>query len=47
MPIFLLALIDKGKRSDLSMSERNVLAGLLSKIGDAYRKSAAARTKER
>ena len=42
IPIFLLALVDKGKRSDLSAAERNELAKLLPKIGEAYRESTRA-----
>ena len=45
VPIFLLALVDKGRRSNLSMAERNTLAITLGKIGKAYRESAAARAK--
>ncbi len=45
MPIFLLALVDKGKRSDLSMAERNALAAVLAKLAAVYREGAAARAK--
>ena len=41
IPIFLLALIDKGQRADLSQAERNALAKLLAGIGDAYPNGAA------
>jgi hypothetical protein len=37
VPVFVLALIDKGKRSDLSQAERNALAKILPQIADAYR----------
>ncbi len=42
VPLFLLALIDKGVRSNLSMAERNELARLLPQIGKAYRESVRA-----
>jgi hypothetical protein len=44
VPLFLLALIDKGARSSLSMSERNELGRLLPRIRTAYRESVKART---
>lgn len=37
VPVFLLALIDKGKRADLSMAERNQLAAILSRLAEDYR----------
>lgn len=37
VPIFLLALIDKGVRANLSKSERNDLATVLPQLGSAYR----------
>jgi hypothetical protein len=37
VPIFLLALIDKGERANLSKAERNELAKVLPRIADAYR----------
>jgi len=37
VPIFLLALIDKGEKANLTKAERNQLAGLLPKIVEAYR----------
>lgn len=39
VPIFLLALIDKGKRANLTKAERNALAKTLPKIADAYRRN--------
>jgi hypothetical protein len=45
IPIFLLALIDKGKRADLSQAERNTLSELLAGIGAAYREGFAANIK--
>ena len=43
VPLFLLALIDKGARGNLSMAERNELARLLPRIGEANRESVRAR----
>jgi hypothetical protein len=40
VPLFLLALIDKGKRANLSKAERNDLAKVLPKIAAAYRAQA-------
>jgi hypothetical protein len=37
IPVFMLALIDKGERADLSQAEKNALAVTLPKIADAYR----------
>jgi hypothetical protein len=45
IPVFLLALVDKGKRADLSQAERNALSKLLTGIGAAYRESSAANIK--
>jgi len=42
VPIFLLALIDKGKKSDLSMAERNALTTILARIAETYREDASA-----
>lgn len=49
VPIFLLALVKKGDRADISRAERNHLAGILPKIADAYRASmrAAASARKR
>jgi hypothetical protein len=38
VPVFLLALIDKRQRENLTTAERNELARILPKIADAYRK---------
>jgi hypothetical protein len=38
VPLFLLALVSKGQRADLSQSERNELANVLPRIAEAYRK---------
>jgi hypothetical protein len=37
VPIFLLTLINKGERDNLTKAERNELAKVLSQIADAYR----------
>ena len=39
VPIFLLALIDKGKKANLTQAERNQLARTLSGIAEAYRRT--------
>jgi len=38
VPLFLLALINKGERANLTNSEKNALAAILPMLGDAYRK---------
>lgn len=38
VPLFLLSVIDKGRRSDLSTSEKNQLAAILPRIAAAYRR---------
>jgi hypothetical protein len=38
VPVFLLALIDKRERANLSQAERNALARTLPRIAEAYRK---------
>jgi hypothetical protein len=42
VPVLLLALINKGERSDLSKSEQNALRAELSAYADDYRKSVRA-----
>jgi hypothetical protein len=37
VPVFLLALISKGQRADLSQTERNALRDILGTLADAYR----------
>lgn len=37
VPVFLLGLIDKGQRSNLSQAERNELAKLLPQVAATYR----------
>lgn len=41
VPVFLLALVSKGQRADLSQSDRNELRAFLAGIADDYRKGAA------
>lgn len=43
VPLFLLALIDKGDRANLTKAERNALAAELSCLADDYRAGVAAR----
>lgn len=38
VPLFLLALVDKGQRANLSAAERNQLATILPRIAEAYRR---------
>ena len=46
VPVFLLALVDKGSRANLSKAERNALAALLPRLADAYRTGAALRAQD-
>ncbi len=46
VPVFLLALVDKGDRANLSKAERNELAGLLPQLAEAYRAGVARRMRE-
>lgn len=43
VPLFLLALIDKGERDNLTKAERNALAAELSHLADDYRAGVAQR----
>ena len=43
VPLFLLALIDKSERSNLSKAERNELSKILAELADDYRASVAAK----
>ena len=47
VPVFLLALVKKGRRADISQAERNLLAQTLPKIAEAYRNSVRAVAKGR
>jgi len=44
VPLFLLALVDKGREANLSKAVRNELAKLLPRIAETYRAGAEART---
>jgi len=37
VPVFLLALVDKGQRADLSQADRNALRQILGTLADEYR----------
>jgi len=39
VPVFLLALVDKGERQDLSQRERNEMRKALSGLADSYRRT--------
>lgn len=45
VPIFVLTLISKGERADLSQNERNELSKTLPKVAEAYREGVRARLK--
>lgn len=47
VPVFLLALVDKGERADLSQAERNLLRQTLGDLAEAWRASAATRSRQR
>jgi mRNA-degrading endonuclease RelE of RelBE toxin-antitoxin system len=47
VPVLLLALVDKGERTDLTQSERNALATELRTYAREYRAAAAARAAKR
>ena len=46
VPVFMLALVDKTSRDDLTQAQRNELADVLPRIADAYRASVAERTRK-
>ncbi len=46
VPVFLLALISKGERADLSQAERNALKVELASLADDYRAGVAAKRKD-
>ena len=43
VPVFLLALVSKGQRVDLSQAERNALRTVLGSLAESYRQGVAAR----
>lgn len=46
VPVFLLAVVDKGQRANLSKAERNELAEVLPRIAEAYRAGVVRRVVE-
>ncbi len=46
VPVFLLALVSKGQRTDLSQAERNELRTVLGKLADIYRQGVAVRVRQ-
>ncbi len=47
VPVFLLALVSKGQRADISQADRNALRQILPTLADEYRKSTAKRARTR
>jgi hypothetical protein len=47
VPVFLLALVSKGQRADISQAARNVLRQVLPTLADDYRKSTATQARKR
>jgi hypothetical protein len=45
VPVFLLALVDKGQRADISQSDRNALREILGKLADEYREGVRRRVR--
>nr|WP_301549691.1 type II toxin-antitoxin system RelE/ParE family toxin [Methylorubrum thiocyanatum] len=43
VPVFLLALVSKGQRADISQAERNVLRAVVGTLAEAYRQGVASR----
>src|SRR5438874_2338019 len=41
VPVFLLALVSKGQRADISQADRNALRTILGTLADAYREGVA------
>ena len=46
VPVFLLALVSKGQRADISQAERNVLRTVVATLAEAYRQGVAGRIRE-
>jgi hypothetical protein len=46
VPVFLLALVDKGQRADISQADRNALRQSLSALADDYRESVRNRVRK-
>ncbi|WP_046863591.1 type II toxin-antitoxin system RelE/ParE family toxin [Microvirga massiliensis] len=45
VPVFLLALVDKGQRADISQADRNALRQILGTLADDYRKGVRAKVR--
>jgi hypothetical protein len=45
VPVFLLALVDKGQRADISQADRNALREILGTLADEYREGARSKTR--
>jgi hypothetical protein len=45
VPVFLLALVSKGERADISQADRNALRQILGKLADDYRAGVLARVR--
>jgi hypothetical protein len=46
VPVFLLALVSKGQRADLSQAERNELRTILGTLAEAYRAGVRAKVRQ-
>ncbi|MBV9112124.1 MAG: type II toxin-antitoxin system RelE/ParE family toxin [Hyphomicrobiales bacterium] len=46
VPVFMLALVNKGQRADISQAERNALKGELAELEADYRLGAQAKVKQ-
>ena len=46
VPVFLLALVSKGQRADISQAERNALRTIVITLADLYRQGIAGRIRE-
>ena len=47
VPVFLLALVSKGQRADISQADRNLLRQILPTLADEYRKNTGKRARTR
>ena len=45
VPVFLLALVSKGQRADISQADRNALRAILAALADDYREGLAGRVR--
>lgn len=45
VPVFLLALVSKGDRAEISQADRNALRAILTTLADAYREGVAAKVR--